>query len=677
MLAALLTLTLAASLTRTTQAETATTPPQPAPVVKHPRLGTCVHFHQTGKGWDVDTVMPLIVQSGVSWIRDEINWSALEKEKGVYAIPERDARWIEAAHKAGLKIMLLFNTRGNKLYENTYDPGAYARAAAWLARELDGKIHAIEVMNEPFNFKGMGTVFGGAWNGREPDNRTSPWVYHYVKLLNAAAPAIKAANPRLTVVGLGAEAPVNFRMLEIGIAPEVDAIADHPYSRRVIPELVLFAATEGILKRDGVATADKRGAYASQVRMYRERSARFNGPKQFWITETGFTTYPGVDRQLHAGFTEEAQARYLQRRIVEALGLGVDMIFQYAFKNDGRDPNRAQHHFGLVNYDLTPKPALGAVNRVAATLAGLEPVRENRQITVTIFPHAERIDEWPIRWDGTRIAAPGAIPVHHFADKTGAPAIALWSAERAGSDQHPRHADVEFVTAPDGNSGSGFGTLKVHDLWTGKTRIVKPRQKNATTWILDQFVVPDAPVLITPVPGPSGLAAASTPPQTIAPGVRDVSLPASGRGWKFNPGREFAGAAGKLTRAEQNGTEMLVVEYDFSGGGRYVSADTSVEIGTDIGEIRFAAKSGNALTLAVRLIDSTGQTFQVKKPCDREDAWQLFRVVLADVKGQSWGGANDKKIHFPIRQVRICISTTGKDAPKTGRILFADTAPSV
>ncbi|EIP98013.1 Cellulase (glycosyl hydrolase family 5) [Opitutaceae bacterium TAV1] len=650
------------------------------PIVKHPRLGTCVHFHQTGKGWDVDTVMPLIAQSGVSWIRDEISWASLEREKGVYVIPEHDIRWIEAAHKAGLKILLLFNTRGNKLYDNIYDPDAYARAAAWLAKELDGKVQAMEIMNEPFNFKGMGTVFGGTWNGREPDNSTSPWVHHYVKLLNAAARAIKAANPRMTVVGLGAEAPVNFRMLEIGIASEVDGIADHPYSRRVIPELVLFAATDGILKRDGIATADQRGTYASQVRMYRERSARFNGPKQFWITETGFTTYSGVDRQLHAGFTEEAQARYLQRRIVEALGLGVDMLFQYDFKNDGRDPNRAQHHFGMINWDLSPKPALGAVNRVATALATCEPAPGNAKITVTVFPHAERIDAWPIVWDGTKIAAPGTIPVHHFVDQSGTPVIALWSAERAGSDQHPRHADIELATA----SGSAFTlrTLKVHDLWTGKTRTMTPRQKNANTWILEQFVVPDTPVLITPATDDFSTTAAGSPVLTTSPSpdataANDaVSLFARDRSWKFNPGKEFPGATGKLTRTDEDDTPVVTVDYDFTGGGRYVSADSSFGITQSAGEIRFFAKSGNPLLLAIRLIDSTGQTFQIKRPYNQTGEWQPFRIDLADIKGQSWGGAGDGKPRFPLKQIRICISATGKGAPRGGQVTFANIAPA-
>lgn len=630
-------------------------------VVRHPQLGTVVHFHQNvfKPRWNVAKVMPLIAESGLTWIRDEISWQQLEEEKGVYVIPERELEWINAANEAGLKVLLLFNTRGNKLYDNVYDPDAYAAAAAWLAKELKGKIHAMEIMNEPFNFRGMGTVFGGTWNGKEPDGSTSPWVYEYVKLLNATAKAVKAVNPELTIVGLGAEAPANFRMLEIGIAPEVDAIAEHPYSRRVIPELVLYAATDGILERDGIATADKRGTYASQIGMYRERSERFKGPKDIWITETGFTTYSGVDRQLHAGFTEEAQAKYLQRRLVEALGLGVEVIMQYDFMDDGNDPNRAQHHFGLVDFDLNPKPSLGAVKRVSQAMATLTP---KETMKVYLYPYTDRLEEWPIVWDGTRIASYGEMPIHQFVDEDGTPVIALWSAERAGGDMQPRNADLELI------SDTPINWLRVHNLWTGQTHTVSVKKSGNNIYRAERLVVPDAPLLLTPVASADDL---GNPMAKEAAVEVDRSRPlfSSGRTWRFNEGREFPGASGKIVRLADGEVQL---DYDFSDGGRYVTMDTQITAANNPGkEIRFRVKADHPLPMILRLIDSTGQTFQIRSPYNRPGAWQPFRVNLESFRAQSWGGAADKKFHFPLKSLRIGVNRPADGKP-AGEVIFAN-----
>ncbi|WP_309386416.1 hypothetical protein [Cerasicoccus frondis] len=459
------------------------------PVIRHPRLGSCAHFHQASKGWVVETVMPLMADSGLSWIRDEIKWEEFEKEQGVYQIPEKDIEWIEAANAHGLKVLLLFNTRGNRIYENPYDPEAYAKAAAWLAVELSGKIEALEVMNEPFNFKGMGKTFGGTWNGNDPESATTGWIKAYVELLNQAAEEVENVAPKLKIVGLGAEAPANHRMLMLGISDKVDGLADHPYSRRVIPEQVLYAAGEGILRRDGIAVADEQGTFRSVVDLYRKSIESNGGPEEIWITETGFTTYSGLDRKtIHAGFTEEAQGKYLQRKIVEALGLNVEVFIQYAFKDDGVNPDNAQHHFGLIRYDLSEKPAFGAVKRTAQAMA--EYTTKN-SAEVNVYPLGNRIDSWPIVWDGTRIAAPGSIPVYQFINGDGESVLAIWSAERVGGDQCFRRADVEIIY------DQPMQEIEVNDLWTGEIYTLKGKKTSTDAYVLEQMAIPDYPLLLT------------------------------------------------------------------------------------------------------------------------------------------------------------------------------------
>jgi len=95
--------------------------------------------------------MPLIEKSGIVWIRDDLGWEGVEKQKGVYQIPERTLAWIRAAHANHLRVDLILNG-SNKLYADRYDPQAFAQWAGWVAKELKDDIDAIEILNEPNNF---------------------------------------------------------------------------------------------------------------------------------------------------------------------------------------------------------------------------------------------------------------------------------------------------------------------------------------------------------------------------------------------------------------------------------------------------------------------------------------------------------------------------------------------
>jgi hypothetical protein len=100
------------------------------------RIGIATHFGNTGhyiENWDIQKLIPKVVELGAGWIRDDFYWGHYETKKGVYEIPARAREWIDTAHAAGLKIVLVFNG-ANKLYDDPYDPLAYAAAAAHLAR---------------------------------------------------------------------------------------------------------------------------------------------------------------------------------------------------------------------------------------------------------------------------------------------------------------------------------------------------------------------------------------------------------------------------------------------------------------------------------------------------------------------------------------------------------------
>ncbi len=454
-----------------------------APVIRHPRVGVNTHFAQR---WDLDAILPLVAQSGVGWIRDElywdnVEWGSVEKENGIYKIPEKSLRWINAAHAAGLKIVLIFNGSCSHYKPDIYNSDAYAKAAAFVAKELTGKVQAMEILNEPANF-GFSKHYGGVWNGLEKDGSISPWVPKYVELLNKTAKAIKAANPQMKVIGLGSVAPVNFRQLAMKIDSRVDGITEHPYSYQTQPEIQGFNA--GMLERDGIVVADEKGTFASLIQGYRQQSAKHAGPREIWLTEWGWSTFSEHKTQQFAAFTRSAQAKYALRRLMESLGLGVDVTVMYDFKDDFDEPQNSEGNYGMIDFRLKPKPEYGAVQRFTTLMAGYKP---KRNFDIKVSAPVTNLSIHPIS-DGEK--ANKNIACYQFADSKGRPLIALWSTERAGGDTNPPVATVEIVGKPPGTR------VKAFELLTGRSSDV-PAEVQDNKVILKRLAIPDAPLALT------------------------------------------------------------------------------------------------------------------------------------------------------------------------------------
>ena len=342
------------------------------------RIGVCTHFDQN---WSVEQVMPLIARSGAGWIRDDFGWAGMEPTPGKYRIPLKAKNWIQAARRAGLKIDLIL-AYGNPAYPDHYDTEAYAKAAGWVARELANDVQAIEILNEPNNF-GFRDTYGGQWNGNERNGSVSPYLQKYVQLLNAAAKEIKLANPHMAVIGLGTPAPASFRMIALGLAPQVDGLTDHPYGGK-LPELVPYASNPYFLIRDGIATADANGTLASQVSMFRTQAKKWGATEKLWHTEWGYSTVQAKPGK--PGMSEETQAVYILRRLLESEAAGVEHTFIYDFKDDGVDPYSNEQNFGLIHNNLSAKPAYLTLQRLTGIIAGMGTAPPAKQASIENDP---------------------------------------------------------------------------------------------------------------------------------------------------------------------------------------------------------------------------------------------------------------------------------------------------
>jgi len=85
--------------------------------------------------------------------------------------------------------------------------------------------------------------------------------------------------------------------------------------------------------------------------------------KPVWITETGAATHL-------RGVSEQDQARYCAQAHASAFAAGVAKVFWHCFYDWGVDPNYNEHHFGLIHYDYSPKPAYMVYCAMTRELAG-------------------------------------------------------------------------------------------------------------------------------------------------------------------------------------------------------------------------------------------------------------------------------------------------------------------
>lgn len=311
--------------------------------------GFSVHW---ASGWPLEG-MALLPRYGVSIARDEIGWSGVEQQKGVYAIPEKARKALEAYAANGVRPLMILDY-ANRHYDGGNYPNSpaaiagFAAYGAWMAKTMGAQVLGFEVWNE--------WVGGCGMDKRSGDH--SPAAYG--PLCKAAHAALKAVDPRLTVVAIGGEyghemAAHVAGMIDAGAIG--DAYSVHPYRYPAAPE-------PSDLAGDIIRISDLLKAKGRAPRV--------------WASEVGWPTQHdgrGVDLT--------TQARYTARALAIMWGAGAERVFWYDFKDDGLDPLYNENNFGLVLHEKrnwAPKPAMvafAAFNRRTASATGPRILRKD------------------------------------------------------------------------------------------------------------------------------------------------------------------------------------------------------------------------------------------------------------------------------------------------------------
>jgi len=316
--------------------------------------GFGVNIHFRGEPRDLD----LISDAGFKFIRMDLTWAAVEREKGLYEFEKSGYDALtKGCSKRGIRILYILDY-SNRLYESDRsvrtEQGrrAFAAFAEAAARRYAGKGILWEIWNEP-NIKQF-------W-------RPQPSVGDYCKLVEETAPQITKADPSgLVVAGATSTIPFNWlqQCFEKGLLKWIDVLSVHPY-RPQAPETVIkdYVRLRELITRyapigDPPSTLSSKATTEDRVREHKKIPI-ISG-------EWGYSNLNWDKTRL----SNDQQAQYLAREFLINLYQGIPVSIWYDWKNDGTNPNEREHNFGTVTDDLKPKAAYLAAKTLASTLKG-------------------------------------------------------------------------------------------------------------------------------------------------------------------------------------------------------------------------------------------------------------------------------------------------------------------
>lgn len=294
-----------------------------------------------------------LARVGVKWARCQTGWCRCEPEKS-----RLDFTWLDEVVNSLLAIGIQpwFNLGyGNKLYtpqaptevavgwapifSKTAESG-WLRFVKAIAGHFRGRVRHWEIWNEP-NIQKF-------WQPQKPNPAD------YARLVRITAPVIRQQVPDAVIIG-GALAgmPVKFLSgcLESGLSEHVDRISFHPY--RALPEQ----------------------GYEKDLAALRSLLAEYNPKIKLWQGECGCPSKSMPDAGWSfpkAAWTESRQAKWLTRRILTDLCLGIELTSYFHTVdllnyNWGEGPSGHDQFMGLLRGDdYTAKPSYSAYQHVCA-----------------------------------------------------------------------------------------------------------------------------------------------------------------------------------------------------------------------------------------------------------------------------------------------------------------------
>lgn len=304
-------------------------------------------------------ILDELAAAGTEWVRVDVAWASLQPEGPdsydmAWAVPRLDQR-VREVRERDMKILLMlywapsWSSGTSAKNGRPADPGDYARAAAWVAERYDGrsvspdlKVEAIELWNEP--------DLEYFWS-QQP---AATVVSDFAQLIAVAGPAVRRANPEVTVV-LGGPSAIDVdwfaELYEFpGLIGSYDVVSVHPYQ------------SPGDAPPDAFDPAWAK-YYMANLPNLLALMDEVGEPAPVWLTEFGWSSHDNSGYgeagppNFARGVTTAEQADYMLAALAffETLPR-VEAAFWYNAANT-RQTDPMQANFGLLTVDLERKPA--------------------------------------------------------------------------------------------------------------------------------------------------------------------------------------------------------------------------------------------------------------------------------------------------------------------------------
>ena len=322
-------------------------------------VGFEVLDHRTG--YIFEKVMPFARNTGVTWARVQTGWQRAEKEEGKY-----DFAWldeiVDGLREAGIQPWFSVGF-GNGLYMEGAEPiqphnNWFFSPTRFGERGVRGWTNYCKAMAEHFKDRVFHWEVWNEPNGgfiRVPNTGKKLVVEEpsvYVELVAITARAIRSVQPQAKIIG-GAIAGCSIcndyisKLFKSGIAEHIDIFSYHPYEGSV-PEMY----------------------FPNRLQFIRDQIAASGRKITVWQGENG---RPSNSALLHRGWkaTEGCQARFLTRRYLTDLRLGIEMssYFMICDIGNGYLPNGNVHSQGVIDAtdpeNYRPKLAFRAMQSMA------------------------------------------------------------------------------------------------------------------------------------------------------------------------------------------------------------------------------------------------------------------------------------------------------------------------
>jgi hypothetical protein len=308
--------------------------------------------------------------AGVKWVRIDMGWASLQGARDTYSQWYVDMvdRTVDAARARGIRVLgTLWMTPswangGAGAIAPPTNAADYATALGWAAKHWQGRVDAWEVWNEP----NLSSFWGGT-------------TAQYVQLLKAAYPAVKANDPgALVVLGGPSENDTSWlaSAYAAGMRGSFDVLSTHPYMG--------MADAPPEQPDDGSIWTISHVAAVHNMMV-----ANGDGSKPIWFTEFGWSSHDnwaGVENW-NRGVTAQQQGDYFVRAVkyIAANYPYVTNVFWYEERNNASG-NVQLDNYGLLNRDLTPKPAYTAIKTYLGGSASTTTAATTTAPTTTTAP---------------------------------------------------------------------------------------------------------------------------------------------------------------------------------------------------------------------------------------------------------------------------------------------------